>query len=137
VFCAGAMLMILSAALRVACFRALGRLFTFEVTIRPSHRLKTHGPYSIVRHPSYTGVLFMLVGAAMVCYWRGSYVDVCGIWSTPPGKWIYVWYTCATFAVFSLVKRGRVKDKNLLEMFGRDWELYKADVPYSFIPWAY
>lgn len=41
-------------AIRIACYRELGRLFTYELTIREKHRLVTSGPYSIVRHPSYS-----------------------------------------------------------------------------------
>jgi len=136
-FSAGALLLISGAALRVWCYRALGDLFTYEVTIRPTHRLTRTGPYAIVRHPSYTGVLLLLIGSAMVCYGPESYVTSCGVWRTPLGGWVHFWYACAIFSVASLVKRGRVEDEKLQEIFGREWELYKEEVPQSFIPFVW
>ncbi len=43
----------------------LGRLFTVNVAIRTKHRLVDSGPYHYVRHPSYTAVLLVQVGAAL------------------------------------------------------------------------
>src|SRR6266511_1437639 len=37
--------------IRWSCYRALGRLFTFEMSIRDEHELVTQGPYAWVRHP--------------------------------------------------------------------------------------
>ena len=42
------------AVLLLSPIRALGRLFRFELAILPGHKLIKHGPYSVVRHPSYT-----------------------------------------------------------------------------------
>ncbi|OAX34700.1 ICMT-domain-containing protein, partial [Rhizopogon vinicolor AM-OR11-026] len=53
---AGCCMCVIGAAVRSHCYRTLGRLFTFELSIRQDHKLVTSGPYSIVRHPSYTGV---------------------------------------------------------------------------------
>ncbi|KAJ7923243.1 hypothetical protein B0H13DRAFT_1477462, partial [Mycena leptocephala] len=43
------------AILRLFCYRALGQYFTFKTAIARNHKLVTTGPYSIVRHPAYTG----------------------------------------------------------------------------------
>src|SRR6185369_10287810 len=43
----------------------LGRFFTVDVTIEPDHELVERGPFRIVRHPSYTGVLLAFVGLAL------------------------------------------------------------------------
>ncbi|HEY0368622.1 MAG TPA: isoprenylcysteine carboxylmethyltransferase family protein [Chthoniobacterales bacterium] len=40
----------------------LGRFFTVDVTIEKDHQLIEAGPYQLVRHPSYTGVLLAFVG---------------------------------------------------------------------------
>ena len=40
----------------------LGRFFTVDVTIEKDHELVEAGPYRLVRHPSYTGVLLAFVG---------------------------------------------------------------------------
>ncbi|KAJ7920435.1 hypothetical protein B0H13DRAFT_1562288, partial [Mycena leptocephala] len=49
--------------LRLSCYRALGKHFTFEMGIAWDHMLVTNGPYCIVRHPAYTrGCLVLLYG---------------------------------------------------------------------------
>ena len=45
--------------------RELGSMFTFEVGIRKDHRLVESGPYAVLRHPSYTGLLLGIVGIAV------------------------------------------------------------------------
>src|SRR6266704_2242490 len=44
---------------------ALGRFFTVDVTIEKDHELVERGPFRIVRHPSYTGVLLAFMGLAL------------------------------------------------------------------------
>ena len=43
----------------------LGRFFTVDVTIEKDHELVERGPFRMVRHPSYTGVLLAFVGLAL------------------------------------------------------------------------
>jgi protein-S-isoprenylcysteine O-methyltransferase len=43
----------------------LGRFFTVDVTIQKDHELVDRGPFRLVRHPSYTGVLLAFVGFAL------------------------------------------------------------------------
>ena len=43
----------------------LGRFFTVDVTVEKDHELVERGPFRIVRHPSYTGVLLAFVGLAL------------------------------------------------------------------------
>jgi protein-S-isoprenylcysteine O-methyltransferase len=43
----------------------LGRLFTINVAIRSGHRLVDSGPYRHMRHPAYTAILLVHVGAAL------------------------------------------------------------------------
>ena len=43
----------------------LGRFFTVDVTIEKDHELVERGPFRIVRHPTYTGVLLAFVGLAL------------------------------------------------------------------------
>ncbi|KAM5531771.1 hypothetical protein V8D89_014541 [Ganoderma adspersum] len=48
--------------------------FTFEVIIKDDHKLITSGPYSYVRHPSYTGILCLTTGAYLMHFGAGGYV---------------------------------------------------------------
>lgn len=43
----------------------LGRFFTVDVQIARDHELVERGPFRVVRHPSYTGVLLAFVGFAL------------------------------------------------------------------------
>src|SRR6266496_4203286 len=49
-------------ALRWYSIGYLGRFFTIDVSISAEHKLIDSGPYRYIRHPSYTGALFVLVG---------------------------------------------------------------------------
>jgi protein-S-isoprenylcysteine O-methyltransferase Ste14 len=50
----------------------LGRNWSGIITVKEHHALVRTGPYRIVRHPIYTGLLFALVGTAMaIGQWRG------------------------------------------------------------------
>ena len=44
----------------------LGRNWSGVVTFKGGHELITHGPYALVRHPIYTGLLTMFVGTVIV-----------------------------------------------------------------------
>ena len=43
----------------------LGRNWSRAVTIKQDHELITNGPYALVRHPIYTGILTGLLGTAI------------------------------------------------------------------------
>lgn len=75
----GALATLFGALIRVACFRALGPLFTFELSITPSHSLFTTGPYAWVRHPSYTGIYLTLLGASAVGLAPGAWLRECAL----------------------------------------------------------
>src|SRR5215208_1044141 len=52
-------------ALRWWAIVTLGRFFTVDVQIAHDHELVERGPFRVVRHPSYTGVLLAFVGFAL------------------------------------------------------------------------
>ena len=66
----GALVALAGAALAVAGKLTLGRWFTGTFAVKPGHELITRGPYAIVRHPMYTGVLAMVIGCALS--WRSA-----------------------------------------------------------------
>ena len=49
-------------ALRWWAIIVLGRFFTVDVQIAKDHELVETGPFRVVRHPSYTGVLLAFLG---------------------------------------------------------------------------
>src|SRR2546423_5218118 len=62
---AGLVLFVTGLILRWWAIITLGRVFTVDVTIEKDHQLVERGPFRIVRHPSYTGVLLAFVGFAL------------------------------------------------------------------------
>jgi protein-S-isoprenylcysteine O-methyltransferase Ste14 len=62
---AGVVLFVAGLILRWWAIITLGRFFTVDVTIEKDHQLVEKGPFRIVRHPSYTGVLLAFVGLAL------------------------------------------------------------------------
>jgi protein-S-isoprenylcysteine O-methyltransferase Ste14 len=63
--CAGVILFVTGLFLRWWAIITLGRFFTVDVTIEKDHELVERGPFRLVRHPSYTGVLLAFVGFAL------------------------------------------------------------------------
>ncbi|KAL0950226.1 hypothetical protein HGRIS_010213 [Hohenbuehelia grisea] len=64
-FIVGVMIVLVACGLRIWCYTALGRPFTYRGAATAHHKLITTGPYTHVRHPGYTAVFLMLVGASI------------------------------------------------------------------------
>ena len=62
----GASMATLGGLIRHRCYQVLGRMFTFEMSIRRDHMLITSGPYGVVRHPGYTGFLLVVIGMLLL-----------------------------------------------------------------------
>ena len=59
----------------------LGRFFTVDVQIAHDHELVERGPFRVVRHPSYTGVLLAFLGFALsLANWAALLVILVPIW---------------------------------------------------------
>lgn len=61
----GMVICILGFAIRWTAVRQLGKMFTVDVAITNNHNLKTNGLYKTVRHPSYLGLLMIIIGLAI------------------------------------------------------------------------
>ncbi len=84
----------------------LGRYFRREVTIEPGQQLVRRGPYRLLRHPSYTGLLLVFGGFGLAL-----------------GSWVGA--ACALLILFvGLLPRIRVEEGVLAQTFGRDYEDY-------------
>ncbi len=62
---AGVVMFVAGLLLRWWAIIALGRFFTVDVTVEQDHELVERGPFRVVRHPSYTGVLLAFVGLGL------------------------------------------------------------------------
>jgi protein-S-isoprenylcysteine O-methyltransferase Ste14 len=52
----------------------LGRNWSSSVTIKQDHELITAGPYALVRHPIYTGILAGFLGTAIALSQVGGFI---------------------------------------------------------------
>lgn len=65
------------ALLRWWSFVALGKYFTVVVRTRTDQSVIESGPYRVLRHPSYTGLLLMFAGVGlMLGNWAGTVAAV-------------------------------------------------------------
>jgi protein-S-isoprenylcysteine O-methyltransferase Ste14 len=62
----GAALVAAGAAFAIWARVTLGRNWSVEVTFKEDHELVESGPYALVRHPIYTGLLTMALGTVLV-----------------------------------------------------------------------
>lgn len=134
-FAFGWALTMVGAVLRVACYRELGQLFTFEVSIRKDHRLVSTGPYAFVRHPSYTGLLMIMWGEVVVPFSTGSWF---GCSQHIMGKIYIVVLTAPVLLVTYLcTMRCRSEDQILREQFGKEWDTWADRTCYRLVPFVY
>ena len=72
VYLLGLLLVMAGLAFAVWARVYLGRNWSGTVTVKENHELIRSGPYAIVRHPIYTGLLLAMLGTAIVLgEWRG------------------------------------------------------------------
>lgn len=64
-FWVGATAMVAGVLFAIWAREHLGRNWSSTVTIKEGHELITTGPYAIIRHPIYTGILAGLLGTAI------------------------------------------------------------------------
>ena len=64
-FYVGIILMLAGILFRQWAIWVLGRFFSTRVRIVSDHRIVMEGPYRFLRHPSYTGMLIILLGLGL------------------------------------------------------------------------
>ncbi|KAI3612417.1 hypothetical protein WG66_010064 [Moniliophthora roreri] len=145
---AAALLSIVGGVFRAACYHTLGGAFTYEcvpvgkraknLDVTNNPRLITHGPYAIVRHPSYSAIWMAIVGSALVHLMNGSWVVESGFISTLIGKaLVYSWLGTFGITLVILVMRVEPEDEMMKKQFGDQWQQWSGKVRYKLIPWVY
>ncbi|MEU9238366.1 isoprenylcysteine carboxylmethyltransferase family protein [Streptomyces shenzhenensis] len=94
----------------------LGTMWASVPTLQEHHELRTDGPYRLVRHPIYTGLLGLVVGAMLACGFG-------------------VWTAVLAVTVPWLLSRVRTEDALMAGRFGASYQAYRAGVP-ALIPWT-
>ena len=89
---------------------SLGAMWSAAPAVKQHHQLRTAGPYSITRHPIYTGMLGMLLGSALLA---GG------------GRWI------VPFPVYLVPLESKIhaEERLMLAEFADDYPRYRLRVP--------
>jgi protein-S-isoprenylcysteine O-methyltransferase Ste14 len=106
IFFVGMALVLVGVCWRWYAIRTLGRYFTARVIIQDDQPVVQHGPYKLIRHPSYSGVLVVMGGFGLMI-----------------GNWVSLFLlTAGLFA--GLLYRISVEEQELLHHFGPPYEEY-------------
>jgi protein-S-isoprenylcysteine O-methyltransferase Ste14 len=114
----GLAIVLVGVALRAWAIVTLGRYFRREVTIEPGQRLVRRGPYRLLRHPSYTGIVLSLAGLGLAF-----------------GSWVGAAVALLVVLV-GMLPRIRVEERALGRAFGADYADY-ASSTWRLLPYVW
>lgn len=83
----------------------LGANWSYIPAVKEGHELITSGPYRIVRHPIYTGILVAMLGSALVSGWP--------------------WLIILIFIGVMFVWRVKVEEELMTQLFPQQYPEYK------------
>jgi protein-S-isoprenylcysteine O-methyltransferase Ste14 len=115
-FAVGLSLILLGSLLRRYCFRTLGEYFTGDVRARSDQPVIGTGPYTLIRHPSYTAGMMMFIGIGLAL-----------------GSWLSFAVT-AIGAIATYWYRVTIEERALVSTIGDPYRLFMKDRK-RFIPY--
>lgn len=88
----------------------LGSMWSSAPSVKEGHELRTDGPYSITRHPIYTGMLGMVLGSVLVT-----------------GRW----WAVAAFVLVTIyfLNKLQAEERLMAETFGERYAEYRRRTP--------
>lgn len=117
-FFLGIVLILFGVAWRWYAILTLGEYFTATVVVQESQPVIQHGPYRLIRHPSYSGVLVLVIGFGLML----------GNWAS-----LFLFTICV---LTGLLYRISVEEAALLQGIGQPYAMYrkrtKRLIPYIF-----
>ena len=96
----GTAVFVIATTFRLWSIRVLGQFYSHRVRVTDEHRIVDSGPYRVIRHPAYTGMLAAHAGFVV---------------------FFFNWITLALLLLFfipAVIMRIRVEEKTLLELPG-------------------
>ncbi|KAG2153580.1 uncharacterized protein EDB93DRAFT_225259 [Suillus bovinus] len=137
-FVLGTTLAVAGGLIRWWCFSTLGRLFTFQLSVRKGHHLVTTGPYAVVRHPSYTGGCMQMFGMIILHGSPTSWLRHSGVLDIFGLKLaVMAWLAGMAVVFISYLFRVHEEDEALKSAFGDEWARWAKVVKYRLIPGIY
>ncbi len=95
----------------------LGRQWNTTISIQENHELIRRGPYKVVRHPIYTGVLLAALGSVLALHTIGAAIGLLLLFITYAAK----------------ISR---EDRWLVKELGESYAEYRREVA-AMVPWLY
>jgi protein-S-isoprenylcysteine O-methyltransferase Ste14 len=114
VLCGAVILMICGFAFSIWARRHLGRYWSARVTLKEGHKLIESGPYGLVRHPIYSGLLLSMAATVMTI---GTASSVCG------------YFVLVAALIFKLRAEERLLAANLGSVYEDYQKRIKALIP--------
>ena len=106
IFVLGVALMASGVVIRAWAVVLLGRFFTNDVRVHPAQTVVDTGPYRWVRHPSYSGLILILIGLGLAL-----------------GNWAAL-AIAVVLPTAALVNRIRVEERALLDGLGEPYRRF-------------
>lgn len=94
----------------------LGRYWSGNITLKEGHKVITTGPYRLVRHPIYTGLLLAAIGSALCAGTVDGYVGV-------------------ELIVLAFVVKLHREERMLTAELGDEYRQYMQNVRSAIVPW--
>jgi protein-S-isoprenylcysteine O-methyltransferase Ste14 len=105
----GELLLISGFAFRLWAVLTLGRFFKITVSIQEGHTVIRDGPYRLLRHPSYAGLLVAMVGLGLALEtWLGLLALI-------------------LLPLLGVLIRIRVEESALIDALGQEYASYAAE----------
>jgi protein-S-isoprenylcysteine O-methyltransferase Ste14 len=104
----GAVVICLGFILRYWSIAILGKHFRTTVEIEKGHTIVRKGPYKLIRHPSYSGIILFCTGYGMVSQ-----------------NWLSL-ALCILLPALALIYRIKIEEEAFLAEIGDDYRRYQA-----------
>lgn len=112
---AGALLTFCGIALAIWARLYLGRNWSGSPSLKEDHALVTSGPYALVRHPIYTGILVAIFGSSL---------------ASP------VWFILFVIVGSMFIRRIGIEEKLMMQTFPQLYPDYKKHT-FALVPWVW
>lgn len=109
-FAIGAILVVVGLGFAIWARYHIGRNWSGVITVKEDHTLVKTGPYALVRHPIYSGLLLAILGSAIA---RGHIGAILAI----------------ALILYAILRRVRIEEQWMAQTFGQDYVDYAATTP--------
>ncbi len=103
---AGTVIVWLGLFIRIWAVATLGQSFRTTVEVDPGQAVVSRGPYRQIRHPSYTGLMLIVIGVGIAA-----------------GNWVAL-AVCIVLPGAAMLRRIRVEEAELTRVLGEPYQVY-------------